>query len=496
MSFRKYGGIHKYATNSIVHSKINTSSILIPQTLGQAIYVRNISGIRSFDSTATFTTFKGNLLLNEDGGGMSIRANGNDIYQNLVISHDALLPLYESVTDIDNNTTYTGIYNIIIGNNIHGIITGNGNTCLGYSAGNNITSGSYNTCLGSSTFIPTSVNYSTAIGSGATTTMSNQIMLGRASETVYCPGETDNLSLNITKNALINGCWFGVGKNADNKNIYIGQPKDIIDTNGSYNNTIIGQGYDNNYFFSKTTNSSGNTVIGANQIISSEAQLSGNTIVGSNCNVPSSASNSTCLGKGCIIYGLGFKSTAIGYGAKTTMNNQIMLGTATETVYCPGTTNNNNNCLVLSSNLVLPTIYSHKTSDNLGCVNIAERFSNENISITVNNPVTIFKYNNVKPGVYIVNYLLYFILDSNDNELYTNIISVSSDNKTHNQDNRYTVYFNYNSDPTRINTINYSTTLILEGEHPADFYLIVSSDISGQIAKSGMVDRATMVRIA
>jgi hypothetical protein len=515
MSFRKYGGINKYATNSIVHSKINTSSIFMPKSLGPIINVNSIAGINvnsisginvnsisgiNSNSTATFTTFNGNLLLNKDGGGMLIRANGKDIYQNLVISHDTLMPLYESIKDAYGNITYNGICNIIIGNNINiddnNNITGDGNTCLGYSAGKNLTTGSYNTCIGSHSNIISNntVNCSTAIGYGATATLSNQIMLGRASETVYCPGETNNLSLKITKNALINGCWFGVGTFATKKNIYIGQPENIIDYAGSYN-TIIGQG-DDNFFIGNIDGSSGNTLIGANQIISSITTSSsgntiiGNTIIGSSCYVPPSANNSTCLGKSCNIAPDTTASTAIGYGAKTTMSNQIMLGTATEAVYCPGTVN----CLVLNSNLVLPDTNYNKRSNNLGYINRGDRINN-NIEITVE-PVQIFTYTNVIPGVYIVNCVLYFKPSTEDDihRLYTNTISVSSYTNQHNVENIYTFYFSYNGSVQTTNTINYSITL--KNTLSTNYYLLVSSNITGQIAPNGRNDWATMVRIA
>ena len=112
---------------------------------------------------------------------------------------------------------------MVIGNNTGGITSGTGNTCLGNTSGpyirtgsNNVTIGynalyypnanennGYNTAVGSGATINTT-NYTvnaTIVGSGARVSGSNgtaigynaeaganQIMLGTASETVYCPG--------------------------------------------------------------------------------------------------------------------------------------------------------------------------------------------------------------------------------------------------------------------------------------------------------------------
>ena len=181
-------------------------------------------------------TSSGGLLIN-GASGIVLKANGTATQQNLVISSNANLP---------TPTATTGICNIQIGNNIGGITTGNFNTCLGQTAGPYITTGGGNvaigynalysgtltttmsgvnntTCIGSgatitniaasgSTAIGNGANNaganSTALGFNATSTLANQIMLGTATETVYCSGNpsggnTPNTSLVVASNITL-----------------------------------------------------------------------------------------------------------------------------------------------------------------------------------------------------------------------------------------------------------------------------------------------------
>ena len=68
------------------------------------------------------------------------------------------------------------------------LTTGSFNVGVGVSAGGSVTTESNNTCLGAATAITAGNTNSTAIGYGATTTASNQIRLGTATETVSIPG--------------------------------------------------------------------------------------------------------------------------------------------------------------------------------------------------------------------------------------------------------------------------------------------------------------------
>ena len=293
--------------------------------------------------------------------------------QNLVISSNATLPT-------------SGIQNIQIGNNIGGITSGNYNTCLGQAAGTYITTGNSNvaiganalyngtltngisgatnvTCVGAgATITSTSANNSTAIGASATTSGANstaigasayasganstaigynatasqasQIVLGTSGETVYCPGSTaSNISLVATDNISINGTVFGIGIGGSvgyTNSLFTGLTSGT--GNGS-NNTLYGRGsYIPN---SITGSSSGNTIIGAVSMTSNVSDYNNVTCVGYNCNNSgTSVDNTTMLGSGCRV--AGSNSTAIGYLANATLASQIVLGTSTETVYCPG----------------------------------------------------------------------------------------------------------------------------------------------------------------
>lgn len=75
-----------------------------------------------------------------------------------------------------------------------GVTTGSFNTFLGSRSGLRITEGSNNTFVGYNTIGAPHLSYGTAIGSGATVTTDNTIVLGRSLDTVVVPGA---LSLNI-----------------------------------------------------------------------------------------------------------------------------------------------------------------------------------------------------------------------------------------------------------------------------------------------------------
>jgi hypothetical protein len=84
-----------------------------------------------------------------------------------------------------------GLQNTAIGyRTLYSNTTGQNNTSFGYNAGGTIlTTGSYNTFIGGNTNATVnSIQKSTVIGYGASTDISNQIVLGTSSEIVYMPG--------------------------------------------------------------------------------------------------------------------------------------------------------------------------------------------------------------------------------------------------------------------------------------------------------------------
>jgi hypothetical protein len=116
--------------------------------------------------------------------------------------------------------------NIIIGVNAGGITTGSSNvvmghlaltnntlgtnnTCIGHNSAQSLTSGNSNTALGSGTVIGNGVSNSTAIGVGATVSVSNQIVLGRATESVFIPGTTASTSTATGALQVIGGAGIG-----------------------------------------------------------------------------------------------------------------------------------------------------------------------------------------------------------------------------------------------------------------------------------------------
>ena len=96
-----------------------------------------------------------------------------------------------SSSGIFNSLTTSGIQNTAIGgaNTMQLLTSGSQNTAVGYNTMTNNTTGINNTALGCNAFTTPSVfNHSTAIGYNANPTMSNQVVLGTALETVYILG--------------------------------------------------------------------------------------------------------------------------------------------------------------------------------------------------------------------------------------------------------------------------------------------------------------------
>ena len=92
--------------------------------------------------------------------------------------------------DVVQTGVATGNYNTVIGSHSGSALTsGTNNVIIGDQAGTALTTGANNSSLGSSTaFSAVGATYQTAIGSGATCTANNQVMLGRSNEAVVVPG--------------------------------------------------------------------------------------------------------------------------------------------------------------------------------------------------------------------------------------------------------------------------------------------------------------------
>jgi hypothetical protein len=92
------------------------------------------------------------------------------------------------------NTLGNGSYNVALGyGSFPSLLTDHFNVAVGNAAGNALTGGSYNTFIGQGAARSSSgsSNYLTVIGAGAVGSASNSIVLGRAADTVYIPGQLD-----------------------------------------------------------------------------------------------------------------------------------------------------------------------------------------------------------------------------------------------------------------------------------------------------------------
>ena len=166
--------------NSITSS--NYQNTLIGTTDNNTWFGTNSLQLYGINNRATNTCAFGYNTLNSN-------TIGNE---NTALGSNAL-----SINTIGNDNTAIG-YNSLINNTV-----GNYITSVGYNSGANEIKGSNNTYIGSNTGRVTtniSINNSTAIGTGATLTQSNQIVLGTSSETVTLPN-----NLSVTNNITYGG---------------------------------------------------------------------------------------------------------------------------------------------------------------------------------------------------------------------------------------------------------------------------------------------------
>jgi hypothetical protein len=247
--------------------------------------------------------------------------------------------------------------------------TGSNNTALGSFSGTNNTTGSNNTFIGASANCPSgsTVSNSTAIGTGAITDVSNQIVIGRSTERVYIPGAYVGIgkfvpasgyaldvsgsanisgtvatlySVNTTSDSFINGARIGEGRGDISSNTVFGFNALATNTTGAFNSAL---GYEALYL---NTDGSANSAMGYQA-------LRANTIGGNNSAfghqvllVNTTGSNNTGMGYRALPYNtLGSNNTACGFGtlnSNTIGSNNTALGhRAAYTM----TTASNNTCI-------------------------------------------------------------------------------------------------------------------------------------------------------
>ena len=169
-----FGGSMRFATNGaggagniFLGTAANRAGNGATTTGGQNICVGNAAGF-------SLTTGASNVCLgDQSGGGLTSSSS-----YNMCIGYVAL-----------GNATSGADYNVAIGaQTLFSVTNGDNNVGIGRNAGDTLTTGGQNTFIGYNSDGVAALSYQTAIGSGATCTASNQVMLGTATEIVTLPG--------------------------------------------------------------------------------------------------------------------------------------------------------------------------------------------------------------------------------------------------------------------------------------------------------------------
>lgn len=317
------------ASNQIVMGT-STETLVLPLGI---IQTPNTSGNVITSSRLNYTTI--GTLNTAYGAGSFQSINNAECIGNTAVGVDSL-------RNINATAVNEAVNNTAIGRSSgFSITTGSLNTCLGFSAGgSNITTGTRNTFIGeSATSSITNPTKSTAIGSGAIVTASNQVVLGTSTENIVVPS-------GIITNPKLTG---------DGNNTFFSSRTTA--NNGGQFNTAIGIGAFNS---NVSSNSQGNTAVGFDSLKSmvgtgtvgqscdntcigknagfSITTGSGNTIIGSDAcsSVLTTGIQNTLIGDGTSIVGSGTsQSTAIGYNAQITGNNQLVMGTSGDYMVIP-----------------------------------------------------------------------------------------------------------------------------------------------------------------
>jgi hypothetical protein len=190
-----------------VNGTLNTNSDAVINGMRVGRGPGNNIGNVAFGENALHINSITNGYQNSAIGYQTLRLN-TEGYQNSAVGYQAL------------NTNTTGNNNTAVGAlAIKGLTANSNNTAIGFSAGNynNSTNvGDKNTFLGALTGLDGNYSESTAIGFNARITASNQIVLGRNSETVYV---ATNLLLQSPSD---NHCYIRNVLTNTNKYLYLG----------------------------------------------------------------------------------------------------------------------------------------------------------------------------------------------------------------------------------------------------------------------------------
>ena len=403
----KTTGVHTY----IINQNTTAGAGLFLGTNGNAfvsigtagMYLGTASGLTgSGIVTATSFTANSDSFIN----GLRVGRGVGNIDSNTAIGNSVLGTLGVNTgsenTAVGNGALYSntsGSFNVAVGSTAIGYNnTQNYNTAIGYYAGagggDNNSKGNNNTFLGANTYVSGGAfSNSTAVGSDAVITASNQVMLGNS-----CTANAQ--SFTSTYDSLINGIRVGKGLGGISTNTAVGASALNDNTDGN-DNTALGyqalkantSGYDNTAIGvnslvknetgrenisvgmnSLSSNVSGiqnvavgngalytntgsyNTAIGYQALNSNQLETY-NTAVGYNAGYSNRGNFNTFLGGNTTLSTSTFtNSTAIGFGAQITASNQIKLGTDSQYVTI-GTKllaqTNGDNCFIRNTNTVV-----------------------------------------------------------------------------------------------------------------------------------------------
>ena len=289
------------ASNQIVLGT-STETVRIPKFTTAGVVRNNASGNLSTGKiVATDVT---------DYSLTNLKFVKNDGTQNTAFGVDTL-----------KNTT-TGSYSTALGYNaLLSNTTGNFNTATGSNALENNTTGNHNTATGHGAFTAnTTGSYSTAIGKaalGVNTTGTENTATG-----------ANSLQFNTTGiRNVANGVGALAKNTTGNQNVGMGLNTNLMNQTGSNNVVIGGDACYNNTV-------SNNTAVGWNSLYNN---VTGTKItsLGYEAGKMNTSNNNTFLGASSDISGTWTNSTAIGFNSRINGDNQIVLGTSTETVKIP-----------------------------------------------------------------------------------------------------------------------------------------------------------------
>jgi hypothetical protein len=341
-----------------VSGNINFSGILKKDGVEYVSGATDLNGLS--DVISGGTDFANGLLIGSTTGELDVANNntgvGKGVFAKLTSGDGNVGMGYMSL-----NAVTSGSSNICIGVGAARLVnTGQNNVAIGDYAGDTIKTGGYNTFIGSGADADTgltNLSNSTAIGYNAIVTASNQIMLGTAGESVVIPGSQLNVAGKIVATGNIDfagtlmkdGTAFGY-IDITNSNYSFGKHSQYLSSISGTNN--VGFGKEAN----KKVNAGSNNVGMGSQALHDNESGNRNTALGFQSLTNVTGDDNTAIGSssGTInITGINNtylgaladaatgltelnNSTAIGANAKVTASNQIMLGTAAETVVAPG----------------------------------------------------------------------------------------------------------------------------------------------------------------